>query len=428
MPKPRVDSIDTIRELLPFATEAEAAALHALDRHGDMKAAAEAMGLHYDAYRSRLREVRRRAAKQTCGVQSIPGYYIKQITTDGDGSPTAIQHRPEELPLPGIPASHQLDKISQLVDSEGRELLRWNKFSQEKVEREAAFWDAARGHAAEFKGLVAATRAPRTDFNNMLSVYAIGDAHCGLLSWGAEAGHDFDLKIWQTQLQDSMDLLVAQTPATEDCIVLNVGDWFHVQSSDFRTPSGGNRLDGDSRLGKITRAGFDCMRWIIERAKQKHARVRVINVRGNHDPDLSVVFNLWLQSAYENEGRVVIPDNFAYRDYLEFGRCLLGFTHGDQIAGGIASLPGLMATEQPEAWGRCQAIRMWLTGHVHHKRQMKLQEYPGVRVESFSTLAPKDAWHSSKGYLSEQGIESLVFHKNFGLKGRSYVSLAETQA
>jgi hypothetical protein len=33
MPKPRVDSIDTIRELLPFATEAEAAALHALDRH-----------------------------------------------------------------------------------------------------------------------------------------------------------------------------------------------------------------------------------------------------------------------------------------------------------------------------------------------------------------------------------------------------------
>lgn len=410
--------------LLAVASEAELAALHAVEQHGSQRAAAAALGLSHDVIGKAVRRVRKRAL-ETAGAKPLPGMFVHSVTTDGDGVPTAIRHRIEEAgPEPCPPPNHTIRGVSQLVDGSGRELLRWNKTKQDEVDRWHAFVAAAREHAAEYAGLADPVPAPSMVHEDLLVVYGIGDAHCGLVAWGDEAGRNFDLKIWQAQLQRAIDLLVAQTPPAARAVVLNVGDWFHVQSADFRTPAGGNRLDADTRLGKITRAGFDTMRWIIDRALQRHASVSVRNVRGNHDPDLGVVFNQWLQSAYEREERVQVPDNSAYRHYERFGRCLLGFTHGD--GGPIADLPGLMATEAAQDWALTEnGVRAWLTGHIHHKRQLKRQDYPGVWVESFRTMAPSDAWHASKGYRSEQGIEALVFHRTHGLKGRTYVSLHE---
>ena len=412
-----------LSELRPFATPREIAALDALEA-SDLNGvtAAAALGISRSALNERLRTCRRRMVSGRV-PGDMPGFYAKQITTNRDGEVTATQWRPEESPQAELPPSHVIKGISQLVDGEGREILRWTKTNQAERDRWDAFKAATKTHAAEYRGL-AGTSAPvmRPLDTDLLSVYAIGDAHCGMYAWAAETGRNFDLKIWQTQLQSALDLLISQSPEADRCVIFNAGDWFHVQSSDFRTPASGHKLDADSRLGKIVRVGVDCMRWVIDRALQKHRHVCVRNTRGNHDTDLSTVFNAWLQSVYENEPRVSIPDNYAFRHYDLFGKNLLGYTHGDGSK--LDQLPGLMAVEQREEWGRTDH-HFWLTGHVHHKRTLKRQEYPGVIVESFSTMAPKDAWHAWKGYTSEQGVESLLLHRELGMKARGYVSLAE---
>ncbi len=326
--------------------------------------------------------------------------------------------------FPAKPKGHLVKGISTYLGADGSVTGQWVKTDQRKADAWAAFEAAAREHAENYRGLAEPAPFQPHAYVDQLTCYAIGDAHCGMVAWGPEAGRDFDLKIWRRELQGALDLLMAQTLPTEQAIILNVGDWFHVENAGFTTPNGGNRLDGDTRMGKIMRVGFDTMRWAIDRALQRHARVKVVNVKGNHDPQLSVMFNMWMQSVYENEPRVEIPDNFASRAYERFGSNLLGFTHGEGQP--IANLPGVMASEQKELWGLTE-LHMWLTGHVHHKRQMKQQEYPSCLVESFQTMAPKDAWHSWKAFLSAQGVEALTFHREFGLKGRNYVGLLEVE-
>jgi hypothetical protein len=412
--------------LLAVATDRERIAIEAVIANGSGPAAQAAAGLTKEQLHSRIRTARRRLQREGLGSAAPPeGFVPTAIATDAEGRVRSVRSRAEgaEEHADAIPQGHRIKGVSTYYDGAGEIRGQWIKTDQAKAEAEAAFWEAAKSHAKEWAGVSTPRPAPAEVVQDLMTIYAIGDAHCGMLAWGAEAGRDFDLKIWRSQLERALDLLMLQSPPTANATILNVGDWYHVQSSDFRTPAGGNKLDGDSRLGKIARVGFDCMRWAIDRALQKHATVTVRNVRGNHDTDLSVIFNMWLQSTYENDPRVIIPDNFAYVAYERFGSTLLGFTHGDGCA--IAELPGVMSTH-PD-WS-ATSLHMWLTGHVHHKRQLKLQEYRNCVVESFSTMAPKDAWHAWKQYQSAQGIEALIFHRKHGLKGRSYVSISEVES
>lgn len=44
-------------------------------------------------------------------------------------------------------------------------------------------------------------------------------------------------------------------------------------------------------------------------------------------------------------------------------------------------------------------------------------------VESFRTLAAKDAWHSSMGYQSGRDMKCILFHKDWGEVERHTVSV-----
>lgn len=397
----------------------------AFARTGTIRGAAKECGVAHSTVRASLRKFRKTEQDSSTppGKLGAPGFYAHTISTTGDGK-ESIKWRRDELVPEAIPDVLSLKGVSQLIDGEGRELLRWNKFSPQEQDKVDAFKKACKEHSAEYRGLAGVSLRPSdVNFSDMLTVYAIGDAHAGSFCWSEETlGPDFDLKIWQTQLQESLDLLMAQTPRTDRAVIFNAGDWFHVQNSDFRTPASGNKLDADSRLAKIIRVGVECMRWTIDRALQKHTHVCVRNTRGNHDTDLAMMFNMFLQACYEKEPRVSIPDNYAFRNYDVYGQCLIGYTHGDGPK--IDELPGLMATERKEDWGKT-SYRHWLSCHVHHSKVLKRKDFPGCTVESFRTMAARDSWHSSKGYIAEQGIEALVFDRKRGLKGRTYVSLGE---
>jgi hypothetical protein len=73
-------------------------------------------------------------------------------------------------------------------------------------------------------------------------------------------------------------------------------------------------------------------------------------------------------------------------------------------------LLGVMASDRPKEWGDTDH-RYWYCGHIHHKVQ---KEYPGVIVEYFRTLAPKDAWHAGQGYRAGRDMCLIVMHKQYG--------------
>ena len=73
-------------------------------------------------------------------------------------------------------------------------------------------------------------------------------------------------------------------------------------------------------------------------------------------------------------------------------------------------LATLRSYERPEDWGASKH-RYWYVGHVHHKAA---KEYHGVIVESFRTMAGKDAWHAAKGYRSGRDMNLIVHSKTHG--------------
>jgi len=184
----------------------------------------------------------------------------------------------------------------------------------------------------------------------------------------------------------------------------------------------GHQLDVDSRHAKVAEVGFNLMRRLVERALSKHERVVVINAPGNHAPNTEKMMSLWLKAVFERESRVEVMATTNPYIYREFGCNLIGVHHGDGAK--MASLGEIMASDQPEAWGRT-SNRIWLTGHIHHDSRKDLR---GCSVESFRTMQSADAWSHHSGYRSGRSLQAITFHSVWGEQGRVTVGIREVEA
>jgi hypothetical protein len=205
-------------------------------------------------------------------------------------------------------------------------------------------------------------------------------------------------------------------PACEQALIINCGDWFHADNMEGTTSRSGHILDVDGRYAKMIRVGVKVMRQCIESALMKHARVRVCNVIGNHDDTGAIWLSIALSHIYANEPRVTIDTSPAPFMYHEHGKVLIGMHHGHSCK--PDRLPGVMATDQAQAWGRTE-FRYWYIGHVHHQ---SVKEYSGVTVESFNTLTAKDAYSAWGGYRAQQNMKCIIHHAEFGEVGRHTVN------
>jgi hypothetical protein len=128
-----------------------------------------------------------------------------------------------------------------------------------------------------------------------------------------------------------------------------------------------------------------------------------------------------LNAFYENEPRVVIDLSPSAFRYMKFGQVMIGSHHGHGIK--FDQLPGIMATDRSREWGDT-IYRFWYVGHIHH---MQRREFPGAVVESFRTLAARDAWHSGKGYRAGRDMSLIVHHRDFGEIERHRADVAMLQ-
>jgi len=251
-----------------------------------------------------------------------------------------------------------------------------------------------------------------------MSCYPVGDHHLGLLVWGEETRtEDYDLEIGEDLLLSSFSYLLGLSTSKYATLVF-LGDFLHYDGFESVTPTSRNLLDSDTRYPKMVRTAIRCIRRMIESAARTHDKVHVVIEIGNHDLSSSIFLMECLANIYENDPRITVDTHPGHYHYFDFGKCLVGVHHGHGPKGKLKDLPLIMATDQPELWGRTDYRYIW-TGHVHHDAVI---DHQGCKVESFRILPPTDSWAANKGYRSMSDMKSIILHKEFGEVARHTVN------
>jgi len=359
-----------------FCTNKQKKIVDAFVKLGTQKAVAEHLGITQPCVTQQLKAVRNKANKQLTKPHDVgigdmvpDGFHIKEVSnmvTNAEGKPCWIKTK----------ANDPIAAVSRVLTDMTKQI----------------------------EGLAPKIRVPRKNNKDLLSVYNIGDMHFGMHAWHEEVGVDFNLKIATSDMINSMADLIGRANNSETAIILNLGDAIHFHDDTHSTKASGNPLDADGRVDKIFRITCQVMNQITEMALQKHKKVVVRNVLGNHDLELAMALRYQMDAYWRNEPRVSIEMSPADTWFYQFGKVMLMATHGHNITP-IKMIP-YMSAKEPKMWGDT-ILRRALHGHFHSKSVI---ESLGGKVEGFANLAPNDAWHASKGYLSELECVMVEYH------------------
>ena len=368
--------------LRPFAeTLRQREMLDALKRRDTVAAAAEQLGI---AERNLLRALARiRAAAARQGIA------------------------PEADMTHGTAEGFAVKGTSTLYGEDGDVKAQWVKTQQSHEDKLAKIQASIAEAMEDYKGVYKPRKTPVSDNEDLLACYVMGDPHIGAYAWAQEAGEDFDVKIARADLLAATSRLVKVAPKTEHALIANMGDFFHADNRN-NTTTRGTPVDVDTRWPQVLQAGCMLMVDLITLALTKHPKVSVVNCISNHDDHTSVMLSAFLAAYFHAEERVTVLPTTNKFNYIEHGKTLIAFTHGDTIK--LNALSEIMATDQPQRWADSEH-RYWYTGHIHHTTR---QELRGCVVESFRTLAARDAWHTNSGYRSGRDMYCIVHDKAYG--------------
>jgi len=245
--------------------------------------------------------------------------------------------------------------------------------------------------------------------SNLLPTIVIGDAHFGMRADARETkARDYDTKMASQDMLAAVDYLVDLAPASEKCLLVNVGDFIHANGSSGTT-FGGTKLDVDTRIEVVLETAAQTFLFAIDKLLTKHKSCVVVMARGNHDSDTAIALALILKFYYSKEPRVTILDPHGFFHTVQFGKNLLAVHHGDKVK--AVKLGAILPKMLPEQWSET-VYRKWLVGHIHHQNAIETDN--GVFVEAFGTLAPPDSWHAGAGYGASSVMNQVVFHRDGG--------------
>lgn len=371
-----------VEGLLPFCeSDAQRRLIQAIVREGSIAKAGVALDINRRNVQRMLVLIRTNAARR--------GY-----------APESQMTRP-------VSPAH-VAETSTMYDADGNVKLQWVKAKLSTSDAFQALQEAIQQAADEYRGVAKPVKAPARSDAELLTVYPMGDPHVGMYAWKDEAGEDFDCDIARQDLLSATSRLVQVAPGSERALIVNLGDFFHSDNNQNRTSRSGHALDVDTRWPRVLKVGCQIMIDLVGLALRKHQRVEVINAIGNHDDHSSVMLSAFMEAFFHKEPRVLIHAAGPKFHYVTHGRVLIGVTHGDTVK--PAQLGGVMAADQGEAWGLAEH-RHWLTGHIHHSSKLEL---PGCTVESFRTLASRDAWATAAGYRAGRDMVAIAYHREFG--------------
>jgi hypothetical protein len=251
--------------------------------------------------------------------------------------------------------------------------------------------------------------APETVMADLCAVYPLMDAHVGMLAWGRETGaQDYDLGHAAKDMRHAFAKVLALTPAAEQAVLLIGGDYFHSDDTRAETPANRHRLDVDGRFWKVLDVGIGIIAETVHQLLQKHSRVLVRVLRGNHDVHSSMTLNFALAERYRNEPRIMVEKEPRDLFMMQWGKCAIFAHHGDK---GKPQQMALYLSDVCTFWSQTRH-RHYLTGHVHHDQAKDLGP---LRFESLRAFCPPDAYAAGMGYGARRALQSITFHKQDGL-------------
>lgn len=383
-------------KLKDYAHPAQSRYIDAVNEHGTYAAAAQALNLNVRTLQRAIKVVKARAA-------------LQGISTEHD-----MTH--------AVPDGFKVKGVSTYYDRDGKPIGQWVKSSADNERREELLRAMVEAMLEEVRGLSPIQPPPAFGGSKLLALYAFGDPHFGMYAWAEECGEDFDLATADRLTRAGIDRMTAVAPEAETALLLMAGDNTHGDNTKNATPGHGFALDVDTRHPKVMLTVARATIYAVRRALEKHLRVIVWNMPGNHDPETAPAIALALALYFENEPRVTVDLSPGLFKYMRHGKVLIGAHHGHGAK--QADLPLLMAVDRPEDWG-ASTYRYVYMGHIHHD---SVKEIQGVRVESLRTLAAKDAWHSGKGYRSMRDTRLIALHADFGEVERHTCSVAMLEA
>jgi hypothetical protein len=359
-------------------------AVQAVQEHGNISLAADALGIARQTLQSRLRVAARKGiAPGHFENGTAPGYSLGKVTVQR--GPTGAIERVWERQSPDQDAA--------------REAM-------------LAAVEAMKGEIVP----VQPVDAPKTSLGDLCAVYTLTDAHIGMLAWHREGGADWDLRIAENTIVGCFAETIRQMPSASQAVLNQLGDLMHYDSMQAVTPTSGHILDADSRFTKMVEVAVRVIRRVTAMLLAKHEFVHLVLAEGNHDMASSVWLRTLFKALYEDEPRITVDDSALPYYVFEFGNVMNVFHHSHLKKND--QLPQLVAAQFPEAWGRTK-YRYIHTGNLHHKWE---KEFPGVTVIQHSTMAARDAYAARGGWLSHRVMDAVTYHRSFGNVGSVYVS------
>ena len=304
-------------------------------------------------------------------------------------------------------------RISTAYKEDGSIALQWVIQEPQKRNMQEKIDALMEGMTDDLTGFKLPVEQTATLDDDYLAMYMIGDHHFGMLADSETKidDDDWDVKIATQILIDATDRLANRVGDAEVGVLLNVGDFFHADSS-ANTTTKGTPVDVDTRIGKTFKLAGRLFQVLIDKMLEVHSEVVVINVRGNHDSDMACHLSSCLELLYSEEPRVNVLPNYSKFIHYQWHNNLFVFHHGDRMK--HEQILQAVIKNLDDEWSQSKN-RYCHLGHIHHHTA---REVGSMHFEHWGSLTATDQWHSDSGYGAERSMTAVVYHKEHGEDSR----------
>lgn len=185
-------------------------------------------------------------------------------------------------------------------------------------------------------------------------------------------------------------------------------DFFNIDNLS-KTTTAGTPQETTVRYADMFKQGKQMLIQGIDLLKQI-APVETVQVGANHDRLTSYTLSEVLYAWYRNDKNVTIDNDPISRKYRRFGKCLIGFSHGNQEKNRLGKI---MPAEARKDWGKTLYSEVH-AAHIHTEKAV--EEDNGVIVRYLSTVSGTDTWHFESGYVGAvPKAQSFIWDKEYGM-------------
>jgi len=342
--------------------------------------AAEVLGVHHSYIGKTLKTIEKKLAAAE-GLEDSPG--VMDGLQEAGVSPTLLRHGWQKTD-----AGSYFFKLNHDDDHEAIE-ERWTR----------------RLEAVRPLPLIA---PPREGSAAQATIYGVWDLHAGMRAWAQESGEHYDLETAVRLVREGVSDLVCNSPSAAEGVLILGGDTLHMDDNRSQTPQSGHALDVGARIEEAGEAVIEMVVQTVAGLLEKHQRVEVVVLRGNHDPNASRWLRMAIRRAFSANERVDVwrgdGDIWARR----WGVFFCAAMHGDKRK------PGVVANALPALFPDWSAalIRWLLYGHGHHGESGTADN--GTFHRMFEPVTPRDAYAAHSPYVAGRCMSAITIHQDLG--------------